>query len=517
VTVPGRSPTYRPITIADGVRTSARRTPEKLAVEHGEARRTYRQLVDRNDRVATAARHGLGLEPGDHAAIMSSNCIEFIEIVLGLASVGVAPAMINTRSSASEAGYVCDDARARVLFVHPDVEDVARAAELATVERTVVVGDDYERWIADAGPGRPDVVLEEWDTFCIPYTAGTTGAPKGVMLPHRSRALTFFSMAVEYGCYGPEDRALGIAPMFHGAGFAFSVAPLFFGGYCALRSKFEPEQVLQDVEEFGITNVFMVPTHFQAIFSLTKRALHDPDTSSLRTIISNAAPLPQVMKEKIVERFGDDLLFEAYGSTEASIVSNLRPPDQLRKQQCVGLPFPCTEVRLLDDGGSEVPVGEVGELFSRSPYLFNGYWQRPDDTTRAMREGWFSAGDLARRDEEGYLYIVDRKNDKIISGGVNIYPREVEEALSRNDAVLEAAVYGVPDDYWGEAVYASVVLHDGRSVTAEELQAFCEQQLARYKLPKGIEFVSRLPRNAAGKILRRELRDAHPRPPVSSR
>lgn len=380
-----------------------------------------------------------------------------------------------------------------------------------------MIGDDYERWLAAAKPACPGVAVEEWDTFCIPYTAGTTGTPKGVLLPHRSRALTFFSMAVEYGCCGPEDRALGIAPLFHGAGFAFSVAPLFFGGYCALRSKFEPEQVLRDLDALAITNVFMVPTHFQAIFALGEQALGGPDTSRLKTIVSNAAPLPQAMKERIVERFGDGVLFEAYGSTEASIVSNLRPPDQLRKEQCVGLPFPCTEVRLLDDDGREVPAGEVGELFSRSPYLFNGYWERPQDTERSLRDGWFSAGDLARRDEEGYLYIVDRKNDKIISGGVNIYPREVEEALARHDAVLEAAVYGVPDDYWGEAVFASVVLREGRSVSADELLAFCEPRLARYKLPKGIEFVERLPRNAAGKVLRLKLREAHPRGPVSSR
>jgi long-chain acyl-CoA synthetase len=293
--------------------------------------------------------------------------------------------------------------------------------------------------------------------------------------------------------------------MFHGAGFAFSVAPIFFGGYTALHAKFDPELVLADLERLAITNVFMVPTHFQAIFGLGEATLARHRASQLRTIISNAAPLSQVLKERIVDHFGDGLLFEAYGSTEASIVSNLRPPDQLRKQQCVGQAFPCTEIRLLDDDGREVPVGEVGELYSRSPYLFNGYWRREADTERAMRDGWFSAGDLARFDEEGYLYIVDRKNDKIISGGVNIYPREVEEALLRHDAVVEAAVYGVPDEMWGEAVHATVVARE--RVDPEDLIAFCASHLARFKLPKTIDFADRLPRNAAGKVLRRQLRD----------
>jgi long-chain acyl-CoA synthetase len=251
----------------------------------------------------------------------------------------------------------------------------------------------------------------------------------------------------------------------------------------------------------------MVPTFFSALFGLGEETLRRHDTSALRTIVSNAAPLSQALKERIVEHFGDGVLFECYGSTEGSIVTSLRPEDQLRKEQCVGLPFPCTEIRLLDEEGEEAAPGEVGELFSRSPYLFNGYWRRPDETAKGFRDGWFSAGDMARQDEEGYVYLVDRKNDKIISGGVNIYPREVEEVLVRHPAVAEAAVFGVPDDYWGEAVHAVVALREGRAAGAEELVAFCaDRELARFKLPKEIDFVPALPKNAAGKILRRELR-----------
>ena len=197
---------------------------------------------------------------------MASNCLEFVELALGLASAGVAPAMVNPRSTAAELAFICNDSAARVLFVHAALEELARSADLGTVEHVIVVGDDYDDWLARARPGAPPCT-EEWDTFCIPYTAGTTGNPKGVLLPHRSRALTFFAMGVEFGCYGPHDRALGIAPMFHGAGLAFAIAPIFFGGYGAILPKFDPEDVLRQLVDW-ITNVFMVPTHFSAIFGL---------------------------------------------------------------------------------------------------------------------------------------------------------------------------------------------------------------------------------------------------------
>lgn len=500
-----RSQAYMPIGVADGVRSSARFLPDKVCLRHGAREMSYRQLVERIDRVAQAALYGLGLRPGDHAAIMSPNCIEFLEIVLGLSSVGVATAMVNARYEPGELAYVCDDAEARVLFVHPKTAERARDSELATVERIVEIGPEHEQILGDARTGRPAVPIEEWDTFCIPYTAGTTGSPKGVLLSHRSRALTFFGMGIEYGCYGPRDRALAIAPMFHGAGFAFAVAPIFFGGFCAIHDGFTPELVLDDLDALAITNVFLVPTHFSGIFSLGDAVLARYEHRELRTIISNAAPLPQVMKERIVGEFGERVLFEAYGSTEASIVCNLRPPDQLAKESCVGQPFPCTEVRLVGDDGEEVATGEVGELFSRSPYLFSSYWKRPEATAGALRDGWVSAGDLARRDDEGFLYIVDRKDSKIISGGVNIYPREIEDVLLRHDAVAEAAAYGVPDQYWGEAVEATVTLAAGRTAAEADLIASCQGALARYKLPKRIRFAHQLPRNAAGKVLRREL------------
>ncbi len=502
-----RPPTYVPVTIADGIRLAARRTPGKLALEEGDRRLAFSELVDRIHRVGNGAAAGLGLDAGSHAAIFSPNCLEFVEIACGLADAGVAPALVNARSSAAELAELCGDAGARVLFVHESLEEVACAAELPDVDRLIVIGGDYDEWLSAASPRRPDVRLEEWDDFLLPYTAGTTGRAKGVRLSHRARVLTFFAMAVEYGCYTPDDAALAIAPLFHGGGFSFCVATIFFGGTCVLSPRFDPEETLRLLSERELTTVFMVPTHFNAIFGLGEDVLRRHPATRLRGLISNAAPLSQAMKEQIVEHFGDGVLFESYGSTEASLISTLRPADQLRKQQCVGLPFPVTSVRLVGDDGEDVAAGEVGEVHVRSPYLFNGYWNRPEDTARVLRDGWLATGDLGRHDEEGYLYLVDRRDDKIVSGGVNIYPREVEEALARHPAVLEVAVFGVPDDYWGEAVHAVVAKRPGAEVDAPDLIRFAEGRLARYKLPKAVEFAPALPRNAAGKVLRRELRE----------
>ena len=477
----------------------------------GSAQLTYRELVDRIDRVSNGALNGLGLAPGDHTALMAPNCLEFIEIVMGLAEAGTPAAMVNPKLTGPELAYICDDARARVLFVHESLAELARSTQLATVERIIVIGAEYERFLADSRPLRPAHRPEEWDTFCLPYTAGTTGRPKGVMLPHRARALTFFAMAVEFGCYSPDDRALATAPLFHGAGFTFSAAALTFGGYAEIGPpKFDPEEVLRLLRDLELTNVFLVPTHFNGIFALSERELGDLKPARLRTIMSNAAPLPQATKEKIVDYFGDGLLHELYGSTEGGIISNLRPPDQLRKIRCVGKPFPATLVRLLDDGGNDVSRGEVGELYSTSPYLFNGYWGRAEETAASFRDEWFSAGDMAVQDEEGYLYLVDRKQDLVISGGVNIYPRELEEVLCMHPAVLEAAAVGLPDAYWGEAITAFVVLNPQARVDESDLLRHCEQSLARFKLPKAITFVAALPRNAAGKVLKTELRKSGP-------
>ena len=437
----------------------------------------------------------------------TANRLEYIEVVAGFSAMGAAVATINTRLAANELEAICRDCGPRVLVVDEACEELARSAALDGIERVLVIGGSYDEWLARAAPEEPDETPEEWQPFAISYTSGTTGTAKGIVLSHRSRVLSCFGMAAEYGCYGPDDTHLAFAPLFHGGGFVFALAAVFFGGFCELLPRFDPEAVLQRLCDGRFTGTFMVPTHFHAILNLGEGVLAGYRNHGLTALVSNAAPLPQVTKEKIVAQFGEGVLHETYGSTEAGIVTNLRPPDQLRKKSCVGLPFVGNRIRLLDDEGKEAAPGEVGELFSTSPYLFNGYWNKPDETTATMRDGWVSAGDMARRDEEGYLYIVDRKKDMIISGGVNVYPREVEDALSRHPAVREVAVVGVPDEYWGERIKAFVVPLANAQPSPEELIAYGKENLAGFKVPKEVDFIDALPRNPGGKVLKRVLRE----------
>lgn len=287
----------------------------------------------------------------------------------------------------------------------------------------------------------------------------------------------------------------------------FSLAPVFFGGYAEIMDKFEPEAVLASLAGEAITGFFGVPTHYHALLE-TGRGLEQASRKGrLRTVISNAAAMPQAMKERLVEQLGPGLLHDTYGSTEAGIVSNLRPADQLRKQQCVGQPFPCTLIEIRRPDGSICAPDEVGELYSRSPYLFNGYWGRPEETAETWREGWVTVGDLARKDAEGHLYIVDRLKDMVISGGVNIYPREVEEVVFRHPEVADVALIGVPDERWGEVLKAFVVRRPGSGLDEAGLAAFLDGRISRMKQPKYVEFIEQIPRNASGKVLKTTLRD----------
>ena len=499
---------YQPMTMARGLRAAMSRNPDKIAIRHNAVTRTYRDLVARIDRVANATVNDLKLKKGDNAAIIARNCIEFIEIVCGVPEAGVAVATVNNRLTPVEIEAICDDAEAKVVFCDESTAAMARAAKFKTVKRIIAFGPEYEAWLATGDAPAKLPLVDEWDVWTIPYTSGTTGKPKGVLVSHRSRILNFLGMAMEYACYGPDDKFLGTTPMYHGAGICFPMAALFGGGYMEFMDKFDPEALLRRLKDGKFSGVFMVPTQFHQIFSLDAKILDACRDIEITTIISNAAPLPQALKEKIVAYFGDGILHECYGSTEAGIVTNARPADQLRKQRCVGTPFVNTLVRIARDDGTECAPDEVGELFSFSPYLFNGYWNKPQATDETFKHGWVSVGDLARRDAEGHIYIVDRKKDMVISGGVNIYPREIEEVLITHPAVADAAVIGLPDEKWGERLKAIIVPRPGMSLSADDMVAFLDGKLAAYKIPKELAIAAALPRNANGKVLKTELRKA---------
>ncbi len=495
----------RSITISDGIFASASRTPRKVAIREGERSLTYAQLAERIVRLANVVHGRFGLAHGDRAAVFMPNRIEYLEIVCGLSSAGLAACTIGPTASAQEIRFICEDSSARILFVAPSLADAAYAAVAGIVPYIVSLDGKYEELLSSARADCLPVETDWEDIFSIPYTSGSTGRPKGVMLSHRARVLSSYAMASEHACYGPDDRAVATTPMFHGSGFLMTLAPVFFGGFVELLSSFNVEQLMRKIEEIAATSVYMVPTHFSSLFAMGD-ARYAFNHSSLKSIIVGTAPLSQAMKVRIVEYIGEGKLFERYGSTEASVVTALRPKDQLRKQQCVGLPLAATQIRILDVQGNELPPGEVGELYSTSNYMFSGYLNMPDAMAKSMRGEWFSAGDLGRLDDEGYLYLVDRKHDMIISGGENVYPREVEEVLLAHPAIDQAAVIGVPHEYWGEQVVALIVIKPGMNVTDDELKAACGAKLSRYKIPKDFRVVGDLPRNRMGKIDRRELR-----------
>jgi long-chain acyl-CoA synthetase len=506
-----------PLTISAGILAAARARPGRIAITMGHApgshapeQLSYASLADRILRVAAGAIQDLGLRPGDRVAACLPNCLQYMEIVAGFSAAGAPVAMLPPMAIASEVRTIVEDCTPRLVVCHVSNEEQVREGARGVVDRVLVVGRDgpdaWEAWLARAQAGVALPPVAETDIFSIPYTSGATGKPKGILLSHRSRILTAYVAAAEYRAFGPDTRMLVSTPIFHGAGFLNLLAPCWFGGEAVVLPRFELHNLLHQVESRRLTKAHMVPAHFAAYFALSEAERARHDTRSLRCIVSGTAPLAQAVKEKIVAAFGE-VLHERYGSTEASIVTNLRPEDQLRKQACVGNPFASVEVEIRDPDGRVLGPGETGELWSRSPIMFSGYWNRPEAEAQAVRDGWVCAGDLAMKDEEGFVYLVDRKNDMIISGGENVYPREIEEILLRHPAVAECAVLGLPHPYWGDAVTAVVRLREGMNADEAQLRAHCEASLARWKVPKSFHLQGPLPRNSMGKILRRELRE----------
>ena len=501
-----------PMNIANGVREFARATPDADAVIDGDRKLSYSALHDRSNRVANTLL-ARGLKVGDRVAFMCGNRLEYPEVAAGVAKAGMVMVPINPRSTAEEAAFIVGHSGARALIADEAAGDSASAAaeEGEMLARLAIGGSEsgasYERALAASPAVDPCFWIDETEPFVIAYTSGTTGAAKGVMISHRSRCLTFYCTALEWGL-GPGRLTTAVSPMHHGGGFAFAYAALHTGGTLAMLDGFDPERFLALVQRHRVHSAFLVPTHARILRDLGEAAMARFDLSSLETLYFNAAAFPHDLKLWTLDTFPHVGLHELYGSTEAAVVTNLRPEDQRRKPQCVGPPWFMNEVRILDDEGEPVAPGAPGELFSRSPFLMNGYYRDPEATAAATTEdGFFSAGDVAVADDENFIYIVDRKKDVIITGGVNVYPREVEEVLMRHPAVRDAAVVGTPSKDWGEAVAAVLVMAPGADTSDEDLDAWCRRYLSRHKIPRRYQAVDELPRNPAGKILKRRIRD----------
>lgn len=489
------------LTIGRGIRCAASGAPDKVALDDTSgASVTYARLVERMDGVGRMAA-AYGLRQGDVVALVTPNCMEYPEIVAGLSEHGIIVATLNPLLSPDELALIFDDCRPR-LAIAAETTELPRNAP-----PTIRLGPAYEAAIAVTDVAMPAFTTDETATFAIAYTSGTTGRPKGVLLPHRSRCLMFGAMASEYMCFGRDDHFLALAPMCHGAGLAFALAPIYNGGRCTLAHSANPAHLLDALDRLRPTGIFVVPTHLHRLFSA------DPDLleqyrgrHALRTIISNAAALPRSLKQAAVAYFGEGLLHETYGSTEAGIVTNMRPHELLQRPRSVGRAFSCIEIELRREDGSISAPGEPGELFCRGPYAFNGYLNRADETEATLIDGWVTVGDIGIRDDAGYITITDRKKDMIITGGMNVYPREIEDVIEALHGVAECAVVGRSDPEWGEALMAFVVRIPDAGPTAEQVLGACRKSLAAYKVPKSVIFLNALPRNATGKLLKMNLR-----------
>jgi long-chain acyl-CoA synthetase len=497
--------------IAAGIAEFGRAMPAAVAVVDGERRLTYAALDERANRVANLLLAS-GVRPGERAAVLCGNRLEYPELAAGCARAGLAMVPINPRLTAGEVAYQMEHSGARALFLDDALAEAAapsvEAADLALVCSIggSSLGPEHERSLTGADAAPPRIETAETEPFCVAYTSGTTGRPKGVVISHRSRCLTFYCSAIEWGL-GPGRRTIAVAPMYHGAGFAFAFAALHTGGSVAMLRAFDPEGLLAMIGATGAETVFLVPAHAQMIRALGDGALAGAGLATLETLFFNAAPLPDDLKRWVMDSLPPVGLHELYGSTEAGIVTDLRPQDQRRKTSCVGPPWFMTELRIVADDGTPVALGERGELFSRSPFLMNGYLADEEATAAcSTADGYLSSGDVAVRDEEGFVYIVDRKKDLIISGGVNISPREIEEVLMAHPDVADAAVIGVASSQFGEQVTAFVVAAGGHELDVPALDAHCRVSLAGFKIPRSWRVVDALPRSAAGKVLKTELR-----------
>lgn len=506
------------LTLSDAVATHARLTPKKMGARDSRRKLTYEEWNHRATGLAAGLLE-LELAKGDRVAVLAYNCLEWMEIYVALARAGLVAVPLNFRLNAAEIEYILSHCEAAAVIAGPEFReliDTVRTEVPVAAGRFVTIGARAEGWLSyedliqGSTPRLPfETVLPE-DTCALLYTSGTTGRPKGAVRSHEGSALIAMATALEMS-FTRDDTALLVMPMCHANSLYFGLTFIYMGATCVIddRRSFDPEALLAVLAHEKITFTSLVPTHFIMVLALPDDVKNRYDVGSVGKLMVSSAPARKDTKLAILEYFRNGNLYELYGSTEAGWVTLLRPQEQISKLGSVGREWAGSgPIRLLDEQGQEVPDGEVGELFSRTSYVFDGYWKNTEKTAEAFRGDWCSVGDMARRDEDGYIWLVDRKSNMLISGGENIYPSEVESVLGEHPKVKEVAVIGMPHEKWGETVHAVVVLHDGQESDSKELTLWCKQRLAGFKCPRSVSFVenSDMPRTATGKILHRELR-----------
>lgn len=504
--------------LTQGLQRALQQTPDSVVTICGARRRTFSEFGQRIARLAGALQQ-LGMAPGDRVSTLALNSDRYIECMMATWWGGGALNPVNIRWAVPEIVYSLDDCDTGILFVDdhflPLVPGIRASARRAPV--VIYIGEgqapqgmlDQEQLIAasaavaDAGRGGEDLA-------CIMYTGGTTGFPKGVMQSHLNLWSACIQRMAEYP-QGSENRDLFVMPLFHIAGLARVVSGFIAGGSFVVLPTFDPAQVLATLERERITDAILVPTMIQALLEHPNFAEHD--LGSLQRLTYGASPTAGEMVERVLAVLPNLQLSHSYGLTEACPIVSTNPPENHSAaarasglSRSVGRGGLGVNVKIVDPQGQEVPRGTVGEIIVRGPNIMQGYWNKPQETAKALRDGWLWTGDGAYMDDQGYLYIVDRLKDMIVSGGENVYSAEVENVIARHPAVLMCAVIGVPHEQWGESVHAVVVQKPGFTLTLDEVRNHCRDAIANYKCPKSVEFRDTLPLSSAGKILKRELR-----------
>jgi long-chain acyl-CoA synthetase len=482
---------------------AAEQSADGIAIKLDDTEVSFGALEEGSARLAGLIKDK-GVEPGDRVGIMLPNVPYFPIIYYGILRAGGIVVPMNPLLKSREVKFYLEDNGAKILFAWGDFAEAAEpGSDEAGAECILVKPGEFEKLLGGAEADHDVADRDGGDTAVLLYTSGTTGKPKGAELTHANMHKNCTVAAHDLGEITEDDRLLGALPLFHSFGQTCTL-----NGAVAARSmvsmipRFDPEKALEIIQRDKITVFQGVPTMYNAMLACENRENYD--TSSLRVCMSGGSAMPVETMRGFEEAFGCKVL-EGYGLSETSPVASFNHPDKERKPGSIGTPIEGVEMKLVDDDGNEVPKGEVGEIAIKGHNIMKGYWDRPEDTEEAIKDGWFFSGDMGKVDDDGYYFIVDRKKELIIRGGYNVYPREVEEVLYEHPAVLEAAVIGVAHDELGEEVGAAVVLKEGEDVSADEVRDFVKNEVAAYKYPRQVWFMDELPKGPTGKILKREI------------
>jgi len=489
--------------LAQNLIATAEQHGDQIAIKLDDFELNYELLNEGSARVAGLLK-SKGFSPGDRVGIMLPNVPHFPVVYYGVLRAGGVVVPMNPLLKGREVEFYLRDPEAKLMFAWHDFGEVANeGAERAGAEAILVKPGEFEQMLFEQEADHDVADRETDDTAVILYTSGTTGTPKGAELTHGNLGSNVDTILTSLIEIQPDDVVLGALPFFHSFGQTCGLnSCVKAGGMLTLLPRFEPDKALEIIARDKVTIFQGVPTMYVAI--LHSDNADEADTSTLRLCVSGGSAMPGEVLRAFEDEFGCKIL-EGYGLSETSPVASFNHPDRERKVGSIGTPVKGVEMKVVDDDGNDVPQGEVGEIAIKGPNVMKGYWRKDDATAEAIKDGWFHTGDMAKIDEEGYFFIVDRKKEMILRGGYNVYPREIEEVLYEHPAVAEVAVVGVPDDKMGEEVGAAVVLKKGEDCSTDDLKSYVKEQVANYKYPRKIWFVDELPKGPTGKILKREV------------